>query len=836
MIHSPGPSAAELHFPGGVRADGREKGGSASSNRTQRPGSCYTMRQWCRFRCRELPPDRLTLPMISPFARLLSHSARPVVALLGLAVAACHPKAGSVETVEAGRIRSAPATLPPADSTPVTVAAPSSGDTIEYTVLLSGRSSGRLRQWPDSGGTVTTSFSYNDHGRGPAVTQTLKVDKAGLPVGMQMRGTNYLKVPVQEVVAINGPLLTWRNESAAGRTAPGSGFYLPIETLPSDIAVLARAMLLAKSKSVALLPDGSASINAGETRTISSGARSMKVTSYNIAGLGLTPETIWLDSDGRMFASGSSWMMVIRRGFESASREIVTAQRTASLARDSVTARRLARTPTGAVAIIHARLFDAPTRTMKPAQTVIVRGARIVAVGDDGAVPLPTDVEIIDGGNKTLLPGLWDMHVHVQDDDGLLHLAGGVTTVRDMANDTDELLDRRARFDAGSLLGPRIIPAGFMDGPGPYAGPTKVLVANRDAARIAVETYAGLGYEQIKVYSSLDPSLFSTVVRTAHAKGLRVSGHVPYGMNAEQFVKAGADEIQHANFLFLNFLGDSGIDTRTPARFTAVARYAGGVDLRSDRVSRFIALLKERDVVVDPTLNVFEQMFTAHAGSVDPGSMAISTRLPPVARRSLLGGGLPFNAAQEPVYRNSFIAMERLVKRLNDAGVRLVAGTDASAGFSLHRELELYSEAGIPNTDILYIATLGAARVMKHDDVWGSIEVGKLADLVLVDGDPSQRMRDIRRAELVMKGGVMYVPDSLYAAVGVKPAPRKGAVPTRDVRAEDVVCRGPAAVVKKGTAGPVPLNCMVVDSTVSAGRNRRAPVRRTRPAVPKKKP
>ena len=264
------------------------------------------------------------------------------------------------------------------------------------------------------------------------------------------------------------------------------------------------------------------------------------------------------------------------------------------------------------------------------------------------------------------------------------------------------------------------------------------------------------------------------------------------------------------------------------------AKYAAGIDQRSEKVQRFIALLKERDIVVDPTLNVFEQMFTAKAGTIDPGSMAISTRLPPVARRGLLGGGLPFTVVQEPVYRNSFIAMERLVKKLNDAGVRLVAGTDASAGFSLHRELELYSEAGLPNTDILYIATLGAARVMKHDDVWGSIEVGKLADMILVDGDPSQRMRDIRRAELVMKGGVMYVPDSLYAAVGVKPAPRKGMIPTREVRAEDVVCRGPAAVAKKGS-GPVPLNCMVVDSTVSAGRNRPSP-RRARHTVAKKKP
>ena len=772
--------------------------------------------------------------MLLPLARILTLPTR-ALALAGL-LAACHSQGRTVQTTEAGRIRSAPASLPPAEVASGTREAPSSGDTVEFTVLMSGRSAGRLRQWPDSGGTVTTHYAFNDRGRGPVLTQTLRVDKAGLPVAMQLTGTNYLKAPIHESLQLaTGPLLTWRNESAAGRTTPGSGFYLPLETLPTDDAALARALLLTRTRTLALLPEGSASIAAGEPRTVTAGARTMRVTPYSITGLGLKPEPIWLDAEGRLFAVGSSWSMIIRRGFETVSAELVTAQTQTAHARDSLLAMRLSRTPRSAVAIIHAHLFDAVTRTMKPSQTVIVRGDKIVAVGDDGAVPLPRDVEIIDAGSKALLPGLWDMHVHVQDDDGLMHLAAGVTTVRDLANDTDELLARKKAFASGALLGPRILAAGFMDGPGPYAGPTKVLVSTRDAAKAAVDTYASLGYEQIKVYSSLDPSLFPTIVRTAHAHGMRVSGHVPYGMTAEQMVRAGADELQHANFLFLDFLAtDSSIDTRTPARFTSVAKLAGGVDLKSERVLRFIALLKEKDIVVDPTLNVFEQMFTARPGTIDPGSMAIANRLPAIARRGLLEGGLPASAVQEPIYRNSFIAMERLVKKLNDAGVRLVAGTDASAGFSLHRELELYSEAGLSNTDILYIATLGAARVMKHDAEWGSIEVGKYADLLLVDGDPSQRMRDLRRAELVMKNGVIYVPDSLYAAVGVKPAPRKGTISTREVRAEDVVCKGPAVAVKKGTTGPVPMNCFVTDSTVSAGRNRTPKAARRKTAGKKK--
>jgi len=761
-------------------------------------------------------------------------------ALLGAALyflcACSSPHRGEQVAAADARNRRAPAALPSPDTSAIEQGEPSTGDTVEFTVLMSGRSVGRLRQWPDTLGTVTTTYNYNDRGRGPSLTQTLRLDKAGLPAGLQLSGTGYLSLPVRETVRLTkGPLLTWRNQSAAGRSAVGAGFYLPMETLPTDLAALAGALLKTRARSLPLLPEGAASLTAGAPRTVTAGDRTLRVTQYQIAGLGLAPQPIWLDGAGRLFASGSSWQMVVRRGFEAAVPALIAAQLQASRVRDSLLARRLARTPAGAVAIIHANLFDAVARKMSAGQTVIVRGDRITAVGDDGAVPLPTDAQVIDARNRALLPGLWDMHVHVQDDDGLLHLAAGVTTVRDLANDTDELLARRARFDSGTLLGPRVLAAGFIDGPGPFAGPTKVLVATKDAARAAVEAYASLGYEQIKVYSSLDPSLFATIVRTAHDRGLRVSGHVPFGMTAEEMVKAGADELQHANFLFLEFLTDSAIDTRTPARFTAVARRAASVDLKSERVQRFIALLKERDVVVDPTLNVFEQMYTARAGTLDKGSLPLAARLPPIARRSLLMGGLPATPAQEPVHMASFITMERLVKALHDAGVRLVAGTDASAGFSLHRELELYAEAGLPNTDILYIATLGAARVMKRDAGQGSIEVGKLADLVLVDGDPSQRMRDVRRAELVMKGGVMYVPDSLYAAVGVKPAPRKGIASTREVRAEDVSCRGPAALVKRGSGTPAPLRCTVTDSTVGAGRNRPKQARTPR-AVAKRKP
>jgi imidazolonepropionase-like amidohydrolase len=311
--------------------------------------------------------------------------------------------------------------------------------------------------------------------------------------------------------------------------------------------------------------------------------------------------------------------------------------------------------------------------------------------------------------------------------------------------------------------------AGFLDGPGPYAGPTTVLVDSVEEVNAAIDRYASQGYEQIKVYSSIKPELVPAIVARARRHGLRVSGHIPAFMTARQAVEAGFNEIQHANFLFLNFLFDKVQDTRTPARFTEVGHYAAELDLASEPVRSFIQLLKDRGVAVDPTVNVFEGMFTDRPGRLGAGYAAVADRLPAQARRGLYTGGLPVPEGMDQRYRDSFRAMLRLVKALNDAGVTIEAGTDSFAGFALHRELELYTEAGIPAPEVLRIATLGAARVMGRADRLGSVAPGKLADLILVDGDPAARIGDVRRVVLTVKDGVVYDPAALYRAVGVKP-------------------------------------------------------------------
>ena len=643
---------------------------------------------------------------------------------------------------------------------------------VAYKFLFAGNPAGTATTRTVSDREWVATFEFNDRGRGSNTTTRWTLDEQGLPVRTETTGHDYWKTPVDERFERTAVRAAWTNASEREeRTLDRPAFYVSLNSPPQEMEVLARALLRTPEGRIALLPTGEARIERVLSKQVTAGGETRAVDLYAIAGGGFTPYYFWLDDQKRLFAQvEGGWSTLVREGWEGVAPELLKAQEAKVAEREREQAQRLARRPAGALAIRRARLFDPETGAVRPDTTVVISGNRISAVGRDGEVQVPQGAEVIDAGGKLLMPGLWDMHVHLGALDGILHLAAGVTPVRDHATDTDPLLDLRRRFDAGETLGPRVLLAGFIDGPGPYAGPTKVLVDTPEEALAAVDRYHELGYPQVKLYSSLDPKLVPPIIERAHRHGMRVSGHIPNGMTAEQAVRAGYDEIQHANFLVLNFL--EGVDTRTPARFTAVGEQAAGLDLGSGKVRAFVQLLKDRKTVVDPTVNAFEGMFTDRPGEMSRSMAAVADRLPPLVQRGYRGGGggLKPPEGMDQRYRDSFASLIRFVRALYDAGVPIVAGTDALAGFSLHRELELYAEAGIPAPEILKIATLGSARVMKRDGDLGTIAPGKLADLILVDGDPTARISDIRRVTLTVKDGVVYDPAALYATIGVKPA------------------------------------------------------------------
>jgi cytosine/adenosine deaminase-related metal-dependent hydrolase len=613
-----------------------------------------------------------------------------------------------------------------------------------------------------SGGTRTVDFEFNDRGRGPKTHTVMTTDAKSVTTSLKTDGNDYFKAPVNETFA-NG---AWSNGAEKG-SAASNAFYVSMYGPPEETAVLARALLAASNQKLALLPAGEASIRRVGELTVSAGGKTQHVTCYETVGLGFTPSPVWLDDRQELFASASSWSSVIADGWDSVIPQLLQAQDKWRNDAVSRAAARLTHAPAGGgIVITNARLFDPATMTTTPGTTIVIRGNRIETVGTN--VTSPDGFERIDAQGRTVIPGLWDMHTHNSDDDGMLDIANGVTSVRDMANDTDFLIDLRKKWDSGAAIGPRVVMAGIIDGPGKFAGPTKVLVDTEEQARAAVDNYAKLGYEQIKIYSSVKPELVPVITRAAHDHGLRVSGHIPAFMRAEEAVRAGYDEIQHTNFLFLNFWPDVA-DTRTPVRFTAVAERAAALDLKSAPVQAFLDLLREKKTVIDPTVSIFEGMFTSRRGTMSPSYAMIADRLPPQVRRGFLTGGLPVPEGKDQLYRDSFGNVLAMVKALYDNHITIVAGTDAMAGFSLHRELELYVQAGIPPAEVLRIATLGAARVMKHDDILGSIAPGKLADLDIIDGDPATNISDVRRVMTVIKDGKVFDARAVAAEIGVKP-------------------------------------------------------------------
>ena len=632
-------------------------------------------------------------------------------------------------------------------------------------ILIQGNSAGTQTVDIQADDSVRAEYSYNDRGRGDHITATWKLDNAGVLVAYDGHGNDYMKAPVEEHFEIKGGRASWKNRSEQGDQAvSGEAFYLPMNSPPEIFAVLARALLKTPNHKLPLLPAGEATIEEAGKVTSDDNV----FTGYRITGLGFLPQTIWLDHNGSS-ASVSSWFSVVPNGAESSISRLQDAQQRTDAAWSKRLARALTHAPRGELIIRNARLFDPRDLSVTPATSVVVSGDRIIRVGPDADVKPSAKAEVIDAKGSFLMPGLWDNHQHFSDHDGALDLANGVTSARDMANDTDTFLERVARFDDGTELGPRVLKAGIIDGIGEFAGPTKMRVDTADQAIQDVDWYADHGYVQIKIYSSIKPELVPVIADHAHARGLRVSGHVPAFMSARQFVEGGADEIQHINFIVLNFLFPEVKETRNRDRFIKVAEHAGEFTPDKPEVRDFINFLRDHHTVLDPTMSAFEGLFCGNPSAPTPGLEEIAPRFPPQVRREMLSGALEVPPDKQAAYHEAFPAMLRLLKAIYDAGVTIIPGTDALAGYMLHHELELYSRAGIPPAEVLRMATWTPALVMGVNKDRGVIAPGKLADMILVDGDPTKNIQDINKITTVIKGGKVYDPTAIEKALGIAP-------------------------------------------------------------------
>ena len=231
-------------------------------------------------------------------------------------------------------------------------------------------------------------------------------------------------------------------------------------------------------------------------------------------------------------------------------------------------------------------------------------------------------------------------------------------------------------------------------------------------------------------------------------------------------VQQGYDEIQHINQVMLNFLVDDKTDTRTLQRFYLPAEKTGTFDFDGKPMQDFIALLASKQIVIDPTLTVHDTL-RHRTGKMSESFAAIADHLPPDVKRGFYAGDMEIpDDATEARYGASYDKLLEFVGRLYKAGVPIVAGTDDFPGFALHREVELYVQAGMTPAQALQVATWNGAKYSRVLDDRGSIAVGKRADLVLVDGDPTSNISDIRKVSMVISGTKVYYPSEIYEALG----------------------------------------------------------------------
>jgi hypothetical protein len=592
-----------------------------------------------------------------------------------------------------------------------------------------------------------------------------------LPADWNIEGNGWTGGPVKESFTQSKGRARWKTLNDSGEVAvPANRLYIANDGSPWSYGMYVRALLDAPGNRIAALPAGELRVE--KIRELKVGDKStVALTAYALWGTGVTPDYVLLDAERRLFGIAHPGYVFVREGYESQFRMLSALAQ----ALDDEYLARFARDFTHRsekpVQIRNVRVFDSVTAKLTEPTTVTVFRGRIASVDPRTSAE---DEKVIDGHGGTLLPGLHDMHVHLSPWDGVLHLASGVTTVRDMANDNDVLLAMTSKIDAGTLPGPRVVKAGFIEGRSPFSSRGGFIPDTLPIALEKVRWYADHGYRHIKIYNSMTPDWVAPIATEAHRLGLTISGHIPAFMAADQAVRDGYDEINHINQLMLFFIIDpKREDTRTPFRFTALGERAGKVDVKSERVQSMLRLMKERGTTLDTTAAVFEYTLLSRPGTVSPSDAGYLAHMPAPFQRGRKVMDLDMKPGQDGAYRASFQRLLDLIAEVHAQGIRIVPGTDDFPGFTLHRELELYVAAGIPPPRALQIATLECAKYLGTDQSSGSISIGKDADLVLVDGDPTQQIGAIRRIRMVMKDGAMYFPEDIHRAIGIAPFAKK---------------------------------------------------------------
>jgi imidazolonepropionase-like amidohydrolase len=426
----------------------------------------------------------------------------------------------------------------------------------------------------------------------------------------------------------------------------------------------------------------------------------------------------------------------------------------------------------------NALLIDGKGNPAKPHQTVIIRKGKIDWVGDDAKAPAPSEGKVIDLNGKALMPGLVMLHEHMYisafstDPFYLnarqlpltfprLYLAAGATTIR-TAGSIEPYSDLRIKkdIDLGLLPGPSIeLTAPYIEGKSALFPQMKENQTPAEAAAF-VNYWADQGFTSFKAYVGVDKPTLKAAIDAAHKRKLKITGHL-CSVTYSEATELGIDSLEHGFEVSTDFITDKK-ENECPSNASANQATAA-LDIQSDRVKQLLQRLVSKKVVIDSTLAVFE----GRASDEALNAMSSDTR---DFYLKMSGGG---KSAKNPFEGDGpFAKPAKMEKMFYDLGGLLTVGTDPTgiggtlAGYGNWRAIELLVEAdGFTPLEAVKIATLNGATALGRDKTIGTIEVGKSADLLIIDGDPSKNINDIQKVQYVFRNGVGYNSKKLFDSV-----------------------------------------------------------------------
>ena len=646
-------------------------------------------------------------------------------------------------------------------------------DAVHYVVVSEAGKHGDQWRWQLPDGRTAYRWSQELRGWITEMDQVSAFAPDGNLSALSVRGVTMTGDAAEDYKVADGKAV-WKTATDSG-SAPAGGWYIPAGGVGIANAALIERLAAAGEAGVAFLPSGKGHLALGPTQTIAGAAGPKTVQLAFVRGILPSPIPVWLDETRHYFGEIGA-ISTLPAGYEVALAQLRDAQNAATAAEvKAIAARFLTPAAHAPVLFDNVQLFDADKGAFLANRAVLARDGKIAAIGAAGSLKAPAGTRRIDGRGKTLVPGIWDSHMHIGDDWSVLsNMATGMTSFRSPGTQIDRALDATRRRAAGTLLMGEPFISVIVDRKDPLAAQGAEVVSSADEAVAAVRRIKAAGLWGVKFYTSMTPAWIAPAAAEAHRLGLHVHGHVPAGMRPSEAVAAGYDELTHLNFVAMEAMPQEVVDkANTRMRMEGPARLFKDVDLDAPPMKGFVADLARRKTIVDPTIVIFESLLTQDGGIPQPAYAPWMGIVSPVLERSVFtAGGYPLvEGFTRDDYRKSYANMVALVGRLHKAGVPIVAGTDGW-GVELIRELEIYQQAGFTPAEALQSATIVPARVVGADQRTGSIAIGKEADMVLVDGDPSKEIGALRRVLTVVSDGYVMDGDALRTAVGFTGRPK----------------------------------------------------------------